>query len=291
MRRRLVAVMTEDLDESIGQAQRGLHRIGQATAIVEAHDKPVDDDGHVVVLAAIERRRVGELHLVTVDDGPHEALLARILEQFLELPLAAAHQRREHFDARAIGPSEQDVGDLPRTLPFYRARAVGAVRRTGARIEQPQVVVDLGDGADRRPRVVAGGLLLNGNGRRQPLDGVDVGLLHQAQELAGVRGKRLDVAALAFGEDGVEGERRLARSRQPGHDGQAIPGNRDVDVLQVVLAGAADDEGFVGHRPIKMAAGSPRWELGIRATRGPAVGRPRDTPARLFLSSPTFGAS
>jgi len=42
--------------------------------------------------------------------------------------------------------------------------------------------------------------------RREALDDVDVGLLHLAQELAGVRGERLHVAALALGVDGVEGE-------------------------------------------------------------------------------------
>ena len=41
---------------------------------------------------------------------------------------------------------------------------------------------------------------------RQALDEVDVGLVHLAEELPGVGGERFDVAALALGEDGVEGE-------------------------------------------------------------------------------------
>ena len=48
---------------------------------------------------------------------------------------------------------------------------------------------------------------------RQALDEVDVGLVHLAEELAGVRRQRLDVAALALGEDRVERQARTCRSR------------------------------------------------------------------------------
>ena len=68
---------------------------------------------------------------------------------------------------------------------------------------------------------------------------VDVGLLHLLEELPGVGGERLDVAALALGVDGVEGERGLARAGQPGDDHQLVARDLDVDVLEVVLARAA----------------------------------------------------
>jgi hypothetical protein len=51
--------------------------------------------------------------------------------------------------------------------------------------------------------------------RRQPLDEVDVGLVHLAEELAGVRRQRLDVPPLALGEDRVERQGRLARPESP----------------------------------------------------------------------------
>src|SRR3712207_7815569 len=44
-------------------------------------------------------------------------------------------------------------------LPIYRLAAVGAVRLPGAGVQQPEVVVDLGDRADGRPRVAVGRLL------------------------------------------------------------------------------------------------------------------------------------
>ena len=91
---------------------------------------------------------------------------------------------------------------------------LGAVRIADAREEQAQVVVDLGDRADGRARVVARRLLLDRDRRRQALDQVDVGLFHELQELPRVGRQRLDVAALAFGVERVERERGLARAGQ-----------------------------------------------------------------------------
>ncbi len=69
---------------------------------------------------------------------------------------------------------------------------------------------------------------------------VDVGLFDALEELAGVGGEGFDVAALAFGVDGVEGERGFARARDAADDGEGVVGNVDVDALEVVGAGAAD---------------------------------------------------
>ena len=129
------------------------------------------------------------------------------------------------------------------------------MRRAGAREEQTQVVVDLGDGADGGARIVSGRLLLDRDRRREPFDRVDVGLLHQPEELARVRGQRLDVPALAFGVDRVERERRLARPRQPRDDRQLVARDRDVDVPEIVLAGAADDQRVFCHSQGKLPDG------------------------------------
>ena len=98
-------------------------------------------------------------------------------------------------------------------LPGDRLAADRAVRPAGARPEQAQVVVDLGDGADGRAGVAVGGLLVDRHRRRQALDEVDVGLVHLAEELPGVRRQRLDVPALPLGEDRVERQARTCPSR------------------------------------------------------------------------------
>jgi hypothetical protein len=47
---------------------------------------------------------------------------------------------------------------------------------------------------------------------------------------------------LAFGVDGVEGERGFAGAGETGDHGEGIARNADVDVAQIVLASAADGD-------------------------------------------------
>jgi hypothetical protein len=78
----------------------------------------------------------------------------------------------------------------------------------------------------------------------QTFDQVDVRLFHQLQELPRVGRQRFDVAPLAFGVQRVEGERGLAGTGQPGDHDQLVARQIEVDVLQVVGAGAADADEF-----------------------------------------------
>ena len=114
--------------------------------------------------------------------------------------------------------------------------------------KQAQVVVYLGGGAHGGARVLAGGLLVDGHGRRQAVDAVQVGLVHLPQEHARVAGEALHVAALPFGVHGVEGQAGLARARKPREHDQLVARYGEVDVLQVVLACAFDDDGVLSHR-------------------------------------------
>ena len=80
--------------------------------------------------------------------------------------------------------------------------------------EQAQVVVDFGAGAHGGARVAGGHLLLYGNGGRQSVDVVAVGLVHATQKLARIGRQTLHVAPLPLGIERVEGQRRFAAARQ-----------------------------------------------------------------------------
>ena len=162
------------------------------------------------------------MRIAIVDLHAREAVRAQLVQQLAVLPLAPPHDGRQHHEARPLGQLHRLVDDLLGRLPGDRSPADRTVRLAHARPEQPQVVVDLGDGADGRARVARGRLLVDRDRRREPLDRVDVGLVHLAQELPRVRGQRLDVAALPLRVDRVEGEARLARARQAGDDHEGI---------------------------------------------------------------------
>ena len=69
---------------------------------------------------------------------------------------------------------------------------------------------------------------------------IHIRLLHQLQELAGIGRQRFHIAALALGINGVERQRRLARARQAGQNSQGVARDLDIDILEIVLARAAN---------------------------------------------------
>ena len=207
--------------DALTEAQRLLDGVGDALArgvgVVGVHgvvarggelgdDEAVDDHVDVVPLVAVEVELLVDVANLAVDADADEAGALDGLEDLLVLAAAVADDRREQHGAGAGRLGEDRVDDLLDGLAADDLPAVRAVRLAGAREEQPQVVVDLGDGGDRGAGVLRDALLIDGDGGGEAVDVVDIGLLHEAEELAGVGGQRFDITALALGVDRVEGE-------------------------------------------------------------------------------------
>ena len=250
-----------------GQAGGGLDRLREAPPQVGFHHQPVDHDRDVVFELFVEDDLLVEPAQLAVDLDPRVALEPHLLEQFPVLAFAPAHDRRHDHEFGPLLEGHQPVDDLLLGLAGDLLAALGAVRDPDPRPEQPQVVVDLGHRADRRARVARGRLLVDRDRRRETLDRVDVRLLHQPQELARVGGERLDVAPLALGVDRVEGKARLAGAREPGDDDQRVPRQLNIDVLEVVLAGAGDDDAVRGSHSRRFYAGEQMFPWGEAWTR------------------------
>ena len=123
-----------------------------------------------------------------------------------------------------------------------RVPQLGQKVRPDAREQQAQEIVAFGGSGHRRARIPAGILLPDGDRRRDAVDLVDLRLLHALQELARVSRERFDVAPLALGVDGVEGQRRFAGAGDARDHGQLVMGNRQRNVLEVVDARAANPD-------------------------------------------------
>jgi hypothetical protein len=153
--------------------------------------------------------------------------------------------------------------DLLGGLAGDEGAAVGAMGDADGGVQETDVVVDFGDGADGGAGAAVGGFLLDGDGGGEAVDGVDVGALELIEELAGVGGEGLDVAALALGVDGVEGEGGLAGAAQAGDDGESIARDFDADVLEVMNARAMNADA-VEHSEFRRAEANPLLSLAAR---------------------------
>jgi hypothetical protein len=104
---------------------------------------------------------------------------------------------------------------------------------------QADDVEQLGRGAEGRADPGDSGALPQSKGGGYVADGVDVGTSGLSHASTGVRRQSFDIAARAFGVEDAHGHRGLARTGDAGDGDEGVQGHVDVDVLQVVHAGAA----------------------------------------------------
>ena len=97
--------------------------------------------------------------------------------------------------------------------------------------EEAQEVVDLGDGGYGGFSAAASDALFDGHAWREAFDRVHIRLLKLIDELAGIGGHAVEEAALAFGEEDVEGERGFARAAEAGHNDHAVARDIDIDIF------------------------------------------------------------
>jgi hypothetical protein len=233
---------------SLAFGERRGQGIGQALGDVVANGETVHHHVEVGDRAQVTAQRFGALggrgvqvQRVTVHEHAHEAQGPQVVhDPGVGGPGAQGHGERDH-EARALGQGEHGVGGRLHRVGLHVPAALGAVRASGARVQQTQVVVHLRRRAHRRAAGLGGVLLLDGHGGADAVDEVHRRLLHPLQELLGVRRQRLDVAALALGVDGVEGQRRLAGAAGTRHHHQSAAWQLQVDALEIVLPGVADE--------------------------------------------------
>ena len=190
---------------------------------------------------------LGQIVEIPIHAHADIARLARVSEDLDVLALALAHDGREDLELGALGQGGELVDDLVDGLLMDFLAALGAVGHADARPEQTEVVVNLGDRADGRAGVFGGRLLVDRDGGGEAVDVVDVGLVHLPEELAGVGGKGLDIAALPLGVDRVEGEGGLARAGQAGQNDELVTRDGEINIFEVVHTGTLDVN-FVLHR-------------------------------------------
>ncbi len=122
-----------------------------------------------------------------------------------------------------------------------------------ARVQQPQIIVNLGGRRHSRTRIARGILLADRNRRSNSRDFVHVRFFDALEELARISRKRFDVASLPLGIKRVESKAGFARARNPADHRDRVVRNHEVNVLQVVNARPRT-------RISSMSPGTTAWE-------------------------------
>ncbi len=106
----------------------------------------------------------------------------------------------------------------------------------GARVQHSKQVGQRRDAADGRARGGRPALLLQGNGRRQAIDFINLGNRHLMKETPRIRRDGFEIPPLRLRIERSKGQRRFARAGHTGKHHQGIAGNGEIDILQIMLA-------------------------------------------------------
>ncbi len=169
----------------------------------------------------------------------------------------------------------------------------GAAARicAGARVQHAQQVRQGRDAPHRGARTGAAAMLLERDGGREPVDRIDIGHAGLIDETSRIGRDRLEISALRLGVQRTEGQRGLSGAGYAGEHDECVARQVQIDVLQIVLAGAADADETIGWKGLFHASNDtdsrPRKaaSTGRRAVDGPTCGRRARLQERRFAGA------
>ena len=152
--------------QAIAALEGRAQRIGQALLDSLTGHQAIHHHFDVVGLVFIELDVVGELAHLAVDAHPRKSLSHQAADQLGVGALLAPHQRSQQLIPGALRQQQDLIDHLVDRLGADRPIALGAMGFTRTAKQQPQVVLNLRNRANGGTGVMAGGLLINRDGRR-----------------------------------------------------------------------------------------------------------------------------
>ena len=233
LREHEILLLPQEIDhhQSAGQGGCGLHRVGQTLLNVRTDDQTVHNDLDVMLNIFFQFDLFVQFVQISIHTGADITRSLCVLEHLGVFALFAPDHRRHHLNTGSLRKSQNLVNDLVNGLLTDLLAALVAMGGANSGPQQTQIVINFSDGAHRGTGVLAGGLLVNGDGRGKALDIVHIRLVHLAQEHAGIGAQRLHIAALALGIDRIKCQRGFAGTGKSRHHHQFVTGDRYVNIF------------------------------------------------------------
>ncbi len=226
-----------DHHNTAGEPRRHLDRVGQAGADIGLYHQPVHHDFNGMLLVLFQGNGLVQVVDQAVHPGADKAGAPGGIEFLLVLSLSAPHGGGQHLNFTFFRQRQHLIHDLIHRLLLDLPAADGAVGNADASVKKPKIIVNFRHRSHGGAGILGGGLLVDGNGGGKAVDQIHIGLFHLPQKHSGIGGKAFHIPALPLGVNGIKGQRRFARTGKPSQNHQLVPGDRDVDPLQIVLSG------------------------------------------------------
>ena len=144
-----VAIHVADRGEPVRQLQRGLKGFRQSQAEVCPDLEAIHHHVNGVLLFLVQLRQVVQVGNPPIDPCAHETGGAQLLENLQVFPFAATHDRRQQHELLPLRHGQHAVDHLAHCLGLQGNVVVGTAGLAYTRIEKSQVIVDLGNRANR----------------------------------------------------------------------------------------------------------------------------------------------
>src|SRR5258706_3983190 len=175
-----------------------------------ANDEAVNDNFDGVLFLFIQVDLIAQIVNLAIDAHTYIAGTAHLLKDIFILTLTPLNEWGKQENARPLRQTKDRIDDLLDGLPADLAPTYRTMGMTNTSIEQAQIVIDLGNCANSRARVMGCTFLVDRDSRREAIDMIDIRLLHLIQKLAGIGRERFDIATLALGKNGIKSQAALA---------------------------------------------------------------------------------
>jgi hypothetical protein len=213
--------------------QGNFHAVGQTGFQTLFHHQAIDHDLHLPTFFRPNRCRFLQLRDLSPDPHPHKSLPLQIRDHPRGVTLRP--HRSQQNNPRSFFGLTETRDNIGRRHPLKFLTRHRIVRNTDRRVEDSQVVMNLGHSRNRRPGIPRAGTLLDRNGRAEALDGIDLRLFKLIQKLPGICRQGLHITTLPLGIKSVESQRRLSTPAHSGDHDQLSPGDIDIDPLKIML--------------------------------------------------------
>ena len=227
-------------------------------------------------LAPFERIRFIQTDHTSIQPHPQKALRLQKRCKVLRHRILRHRHRKQDESLLPRMRIDELIENALRRLRPHRSVAGRARRLRQSRKQHFEVVIDLRDRPHRRACAAHVVHLLDGDRRRDALDGVHLRLVHPLEELSRVGRKRLHIPPLPFRIDRIKRQRRLSRSAWPRDHIQLSQRQIQIHPLQIVLPRPTNANDIVERLPGGSFFGNTRHG-GARVTIRPslATGRSR----------------
>ena len=217
--------------QTAGMGTGSLNGVCESAALTLSDYEAVNHQFDGVLFILFRFDFFAEIIKNTIHTDTGKTGLAGILKYFRVLTLFTTDNGRKYNKSGSFPQCLYPIHDLVNGLATDLFTALRTMGCTHSGPQQTQIVINLRYCAYSRTGVFRGSLLVNGNGRRQTVNGIHIRFIHLTQKLTGIGTETFHITALTLGINGIKSQGRFSGTGKPCKYHQFISGDGKIDIF------------------------------------------------------------